>query len=79
MWKPTCEGVGRLLRECVWCREVGGCELCRADGEAPCVTSGRTGLPVDTTNVNISVCGGKVMEEGGAPLQQLPLLRMRSH
>ena len=43
-------------------------EPCRADGGAPCATSARAGLPVDTTNVNISVCGGKVMEEGGAPL-----------
>lgn len=58
--KPTCEGAWCLLRERVWRWEVGGCELCQADGEALCVTSCPTGLPVDTTSVNISVCGEKV-------------------
>lgn len=71
IWKPTCEGVWCLLWECVWYWEVGGCESCQADGGAPCVTSCHTGLLVDTTSVNISVCGEKVMGREVLPKVQL--------
>lgn len=60
MWRPTCEGVQCLLWECVWCGDVGGGELCQADGEALYVISCPTRLPVDRTSVNSSVCGEKV-------------------
>lgn len=62
-WEPTCEGVRCLPRECA--RRWGSgrfffSELCRADGGAPCASPRPTGLPVDATSVNISVCGEKV-------------------
>lgn len=43
--------------------DVGMCDvgkLCQADGETLCVTCCPTGLPVDTTSFNTSVCGEKV-------------------
>ncbi len=73
IWEPTYEGVWCLLWECVWYWGVGGCELCQADGEALCVTSCPTGLPVDTTSVNISVCGEKVTGR-----EVLPKVKLKS-
>lgn len=44
------------------CGEVGGCEMCRADGGARCVNCSCTGAPVDSASINISACAGKVSD-----------------
>lgn len=55
---PHVRAFGACCGECVWCGEVGGCELCQADGESLSVTSCPTGAPCwyNQCKHTVSVC-----------------------